>query len=444
MAGRLTPRHLRPHLEECLDAYRVVVLHGPRQSGKSTLARLVAAERDGTYTSLDDDAARGAALVDPRGFLLDQRHPLVVDEVQLGGDRLIRAIKQIVDLDSTPGRFLLTGSTNFLTVPTISESLAGRARILRLLPLSQAELAGPATGGPERWFDDGTAGCAPPERPPGAAPVFAASDVEPRPLGGPPARRLSRRDYMELVCRGGYPESLTLPQHLRRGWFESYAETVIERDVVALGDLRRRSALPLLLEWIAAGTGREVNLQAAAARLGLDRATLASYLGWMETVFLVQRLPSWSRNPSARPVRRPKMHIIDTGLAAGLLGLDPEALTVPTSPSAGPLLETFVVGEITRQLAASEAGHRLHHYRDHQGHEIDLLVERPGGAVLAIEIKATSSPSVTQLRHVAWLRDRLDSVSPGTFRAGILAHTGDQHFDVGDRLHIRPIDSLWS
>ena len=426
------PRHLRPRIDEALDSFRVVVIHGARQCGKSTLARLVASERGGVYTSLDDDATREAALADPRGFLLDQGHPLVVDEVQLGGDRLVRAVKQIVDLDPTPGRFLLTGSTNFLTVPTISESLAGRVRILRLWPFSQAEIARFSAHPVSDWFDDLSANSTP-------APSNPAASRTPAPGNRP----LGRRDYMDLACRGGYPEVVALPHGLRRDWFESYVETVIERDVMALGDLRRRAVLPQLLEWVAANTASELNMQAASGPLAIDRVTLASYISWMETVFLTHRLPSWSRNPASRPVRRPKIHITDTGLATSLLGLDSDSLMVPTAPSAGPLLETFVVNEIARQLSASGIGLRLRHYRDHRGHEVDLIIERADGAVVAVEIKATRSPSVAQLDHSVWLRDRLDTVAPGAFRAGILLHTGHQHFKVGDRLHVRPINSIW-
>lgn len=420
---QLVARHLRPRIDEALDSFRVVVLHGARQCGKSTLARLVADQRGGTYTSLDDDAARQAALGDPRGFLLDQGHPLVVDEIQLGGDRVVRAIKQVVDADPASGRFLLTGSTNFLTVPSISESLAGRVRLLRLWPLSQAELSGTVPFPVESWFD-----------------LSGEDQGRPRLAD---KTQTSRRDYMEIVCRGGYPEAVALPRELQRDWFESYVETVIERDVVALGDLRRRSSLSTLVEWVAASTASELNVQSTASRLGIDRATLGAYLAWMETVFLVHRLPSWSRSPSARPVRRPKIHIADTGLAAGLMGLDADALTVPTAPATGPMLETFAVNEIARLVASSATRLRLHHYRDHQGHEVDLVIERADGAIVAVEIKATSSPSVDQLRHVTWLRDRLDSASPGAFRAGVLLHTGNQQFTVGDRLQIRPLDTLW-
>lgn len=407
-----------------MDNFRVVVLHGARQCGKSTLARLVASERGGRYTSLDDDVARQAAVADPRGFLLDQGHPLVVDEIQLGGDRVVRALKQVVDADPAPGRFLLTGSTNFLTVPTISESLAGRVRVMRLWPLSQAELNGSNPFGLERWFSD--------------------EGTEPSPLRPSATRHgpLVRRDYMELLCRGGYPEAVALPASLRRDWFESYVETVVERDVVALGDLRRRAVLPLLLEWIAASTAGELNVHAVSSRLGIDRATLSSYLAWMETVFLAHRVPSWSRNPSARPVRRPKVHITDTGLAAGLMGLDADALMGPTAPATGPLLETFVVNEVARSLSASADRMRAYHYRDHQGHEVDLVVERADGAVVAVEVKATSAPSVAQMQHLGWLRDRVDAAAPGAFRAGILLHTGEQRFTVGDRLKVCPVDSL--
>ena len=407
-----------PRVEEALDAFRVVVLHGARQCGKTTLAQRIAQDRGGAYVSLDNDATRLAALDDPRAFLLSQPAPLIVDEVQLGGDRLVRAVKRIVDDDLTPGRFLLTGSTDFLTVPVISESLAGRARVLRLWPFSEAELSGVQLPGMSRWFFDSPVG-APDESP-------------------------ARREYMERLCRGGYPEAVRLSPGLRDGWFESYVETVVRRDVVELGDIRRASVLADLLSWVATVTGTELNIEDASRKLGIDRSTFQSYLAWMETVFLVQTIPAWSRKLSSRIVRRPKVYMTDTGLAATLLGANSDALESPTSPAVGALVETFAVNEIARQIASEGARLRMHHFRNFNGREIDLVLERPDGAMVGVEIKATSSPSERHIGSLRWLRDQIDDVAPGAFRAGLLMHTGDQFLPVGDRLHVVPISSLWS
>ena len=403
----------------------MVVLHGARQSGKTTLARSVAAERGGTYLTLDDEQALDAALADPHTFIRSYRFPLVVDEIQIAGQRLVRAIKMAVDTDNVPGRFLVTGSTNFLTVPTISESLAGRAAFLRLWPLSRAEIAGtqPDVGdasAPDvlgRWFDGR--------------------------FGGSAVSRTSRDDYLAMICAGGYPEAIRSQGPARARWFDDYAETVVSRDIVALGDIRRAALLSRLLRLAAANTAGEVNLADWSRRLGADRATLESYLGWLRTVFLIHELPPWTRNRGARVVRRPKMHLTDSGLAAALIGVDAEALRVPTATATGRLLETFVVGEIARQAGAAGPRVTLHHYRDNARREVDLVIERADGAVVAVEVKATASPRATDLRHLAALRDHLDATEPGAFRAGILLHTAGGASTIGDRLHSAPIDVLW-
>ena len=229
----------------------------------------------------------------------------------------------------------------------------------------------------------------------------------------------------------------------RSRWFASYAETVVSRDIVALGDIRRGSLLPRLLRLAAANTAREVNTAKWSQHLGADRATVESYLNWLRTVFLVHELTSWTRNRGARVVRRAKMHLTDSGLAAALTGLDEAALRPPTAVATGPLLETFVVGEIARQVSVGDRAVTLHHYRDNAKREVDLVLERHDGAVVAVEVKATASPRAADLRHVAALRDRLDATEPGAFRAGILLHTGLGMLRFGDRLHSAPIDALW-
>ena len=410
-------RHLRPRVSEALDSFRVVVLHGARQSGKTTLAKQVAADRGGTYTTLDDEQTLLAALADPRTFLGEQRHPLVIDEIQLGGDRLVRAVKTAVDDDPARGRFLLTGSTDFLSVPTISESLAGRAAIMRLWPLSVAEMHGAPGSSLLAWFESG---------------------VEPGEVS-----QLTRSDYLRLLCRGGYPEVVELPPRARRTWFESYTETVISRDVAALADVRRAGALRALLRLAAARTAGELNVADWCRRLGIDRGTVESYLGWLRMVFLIHELPAWTRSPTPRVVRRPKLHLADTGLAAALMNVDVDALRPATATSTGSLLETFVANEIARQISTGGEPLHLHHYRDGSGHEVDLVIERSDGAVVAVEVKATASPGPDHLRQLVWLRDRLDEASPGTFRAGVLLHSGERSFRVGDRLYSSPIDVLW-
>ncbi|MXW96263.1 MAG: ATP-binding protein [Acidimicrobiaceae bacterium] len=410
-------RHIRPRVSEALDAFRTVVVHGARQSGKTTLAQEVVAERGGTYATLDDEQTRLAALEDPYTFLMEQRHPLAIDEIQLGGDQLVRAVKMAVDSDPARGRFLLTGSTDFLSVPTISESLAGRAAILRLWPLSEAEVEGASGRGFLDWFETG---------------------VE---VGG--SSSLSRSDYLAMVCRGGFPEAVGLAGAARRLWFESYVESVLSRDVAALVDVRSADSLRTLLRLAAARTATELNVADWCSQLGIDRSTLEAYLGWLRMVFLVHELPAWGRSLTARAIRRAKLLVADTGLAAVLCNLDAEALRPATATAGGALLETFAANELARQLSAGDVPIQLHHYRDRSDREIDLVMERADGAVVALEIKLTASPGPGHLKHLAWMRDRLDAASPGTFRSGVLLHTGDRSLRVGDRLYSAPLDALW-
>ena len=396
----------------------MVMLHGARQCGKTTLALMVAEDSGGAYISLDDEVHRRAVAEDPIGYLSHFGQPLVIDEIQLGGDRVVRAVKQLVDSDSTSGRFLLTGSTNFLTVPTVSESLAGRVRILRLGPLSQAELSGGRPAAVAGWL----------EGEPGPIPI------------SPP----TKADYLTLVCQGGYPEVIGADPEDRDDWFANYVETVVQRDIAALADIRKAASLPLLLQWTAALSSHQTNITDAARDLRVSAPTVVSYLEWLQTVFLIHELPAWSRSLWPKAGRRSKFHLTDSGLAASLLGADADALGSPTHPATGPLLETFTVNEIARQLTSLPTRCTLSHYRDRQSREIDLIAEATNGHVVAIEIKATTSPSPKHLDTLRWLRDKLDDTNPGAFQTGILLHTGPHAATLDDRLHIRPINTLWT
>ncbi len=266
--------------------------------------------------SLDDDNLRNNILTDPAAFLSNQTYPLVIDEAQRGGDPIITAIKRLVDEEQTPGRFLLTGSTNFLTVPTISESLTGRIQIFQLCPLSEAELAGSRSSEITSWFEDG--------------PALS------------PATEIERTDYFTQACRGGYPEVINLTPSQRQSWFASYIETVVQRDIAALADIRKTASLPRLMHWAAAHTSGQINQSEAANDLKVSRQVINAYLEWLRTVFLLYELPAWSRNLSSRTTRQPKFHITDSGLAASPLGVDADALASPTAPASGPLLEPLL------------------------------------------------------------------------------------------------------
>lgn len=411
-------RHLRPRVEQALERSRVVMLHGARQCGKTTLAQMLAEARGGTYFSLDDEIHRQALLDDPLSYLSRNERPLVIDEIQLGGDRVVRSVKQLVDADPTPGRFLLTGSTNFLTVPNVSESLAGRIQLFSLWPFSEAELTATRADVIDRWFQGD----------PGPA----------------PSDNLVKADYLERICRGGYPEVVNSSPDERRDWLQSYVETVVQRDIAQLADIRKAASIPLLLRWAAALTSNQINVTTAARDLDISQPTAVSYLDWLKTVFLLHEIPAWSRNLWPKAGRRPKFHLVDTGLAASLLGLGPDALAAPTSSATGPLLETFVVNEITRQLGTAPRGRKLWHYRDSLNREVDLVIEGDNGKIVAVEIKATSSPALNHVNNLRWLRDKLDAVSPGSFVAGVLLHTGTHSVTLDDRLHLRPVNTLWS
>ncbi|MEZ0365165.1 ATP-binding protein [Mycobacterium sp. pUA109] len=413
------PRRALDVVEQSLAAFRVVVLHGARQTGKTTLARHFAERHNAAYVTLDRTDIADAMASDPVTYLSTSGTPLVIDEVQRVGEPLILAVKSAVDVNNRPGQYLLTGSTNFLTVPMIAETLAGRTDIVTLWPLSQGEL----TGGDDDFVDR----------------AFADAESLLTHQGPTPARSA----YFDALCLGGYPAAQGLGVRGRRRWFARYVQTVLQREIAVAADIRRADALMEMVRYFAATTAQELVLNTVAQRLGIDRSTVNTYEPWLETVFLVHRLPAWSRNLTAKVVKRPKLYIADTGIAANLLAKDASALQRVNDPASGALFETFVVNEIAKQCTWCETPVRMFHFRDSDGAEVDLVLEADDGRILAIEFKASTTPRSDDFRWLTLLRDRLDKVG-GQFIAGFVLHTGTARLRFGDRMIALPAADVWT
>ncbi|MEQ8768657.1 MAG: ATP-binding protein [Planctomycetota bacterium] len=422
----LVPRHAAEQVQQSLQEAPVVVVNGPRQAGKTTLVRdQVLPLVGGSFVTLDDEVQLQACLADPVTFI-DRESPVVIDEFQRAGDSLLRTIKADVDRKRTPGRFLLTGSTRFLTLSRISESLAGRVHIVDLWPFSQGEAK---RLGPESDT---------------LLPALFDSPSVIRRLGRRPMP--TRREILDRICRGGYPEAQYLDPAARRRFFANYLRTVTLRDVPEISRIRHLDELPRILRLLAAATAQEINDADLAARLNIDRRTLrANYLPLLHTVYLAHEVPAWSRNLVSRVSKRSKSYLADTGIAAHLLGVDAERIAQPTAVATGPLMETFTVNELVRQVArfGAELGVSLFHYRAHTGSEIDLVIEGDDGRTVGIEIKAAASVRAEDFRHLVGLRDRLDGLRDARFVRGVLFYAGSQALGFGDRLEALPVASLW-
>ena len=414
-------RRIEGEIRDALGSARIVVVTGARQVGKTWAVRRVVGP-SGAVRYLDNENTRTAALTDPHGFVRSGAgSTMAIDEVQLGTDALIRAIKAEADTRDARGQFLLNGSANFLTVPHITESLAGRAVFLTMLPLSQGEIAATGDGLLERSFA-------------GSANLFD--------LGDSPLRA---DDYLELICRGGFPEPVrTTSRRARRRWFSGYVSSVATKEITRLEDVRDADLIPRLLRLVAARSGSEFVTATVARAADCDRRTVDRYVSLMEMTGLIHRLGAWSANLTARESRREKLLICDSGLAAHLLRKDPDSLAELTDPARGPLVELFALNELRKQALLSERLPDLFHYRDHRGDvEVDLVAEA-GGDIVAWEIKASSSVSGTDARGLRRMRDRIDETGPGTFRNGIVLYAGTRAFSLGDRLTALPLSTLWT
>lgn len=407
------PRHLVPRCERALADTPALVLVGARQTGKSTLAHeLVGRGWSATYVTLDAVAARSAAQTDPEGFLAGFEGSVVIDEVQRA-PALFPAIKREIDADRRPGKYLLTGSANVLLLPAISESLAGRSEVVTLWPLSQGELA----LRPEQFVDL----------------VFGAKL---RVAGEP---RGPRRALLRQALRGGFPEALVRADAGRRGaWFDAYVDTVLQRDVRELARIEGLTQLPRLLALLAGRAMSVLNTAELSRVLAFPMKTLGRYLTLLERLFLVVRVPAWAGGATRRLLRHPKIALCDTGLLAHLAGVTMDTLERDATLS-GPLLENLVVMELLKQSGFSASRPSVFHFRSHDGHEVDAVLERRDGTLVGIEVKASATVTAGDFKGLKVLA----AEAGARFRRGLVLHTGSDAVAFDKNLHALPLSALW-
>jgi uncharacterized protein len=405
------PRHASSAVAEALADTRVVLVNGARQAGKSTLVRALAGQQAAEWRDLDLPQDRQSALEDPVGFV-SFGGLTVIDEIQRVPELLL-AIKANVDSDPRPGRFLLTGSSRLLGLRDLPDTLPGRMETIELWPFSQGEI----DSTPDAFIDT----------------AFRL---------GPDLRHesdITRAGYADRIVRGGLPDAVARTDLRRRGRFhDSYVQNLIDRDVRQLSEIERTPQLTALIRLLATRSGHIVPPGSLESDLQISRPTVARYMRLLEEVFLIRRIPGWSRNLGTRITSAPKLIFTDSGIAARLLALDAHALRRPGALF-GPLLEGFVISELARQLTWSHELADLYHYRDHNKVEVDAVLENRQRRVIGIEIKAASTVRSEDFNGLRRLAERLGD----DFLLGLVLYTGTTTLPFGPKLRAAPVSALW-
>jgi uncharacterized protein len=413
MTTPLFARRVRPIVVEALRDARVVLISGARQVGKTTLSMEIAASDHPMRTlTLDDEPTREAALGDPAGFLVGLDGRVLIDEIQRAPGLLLE-IKKAVDRDTTPGRFLLTGSANVLSSKRVIDALTGRIDRVRMWPLAQTEIL----GGELNLVDELLAGRVP--------------QIDGAPVG--------RRAFSSVIAEGGYPEArLRPPGRSRERWFEDYIETALERDLREIADARRIDEMGRLLRLLASQSANLLSYRAIGQRLQMHHDTVQAYVTLLEQMFLLQRLPAWRPGLGARESSRPKVYVCDPGMLAHLLGADVERIERDDQVT-GKACETLVAAELLKHSSWANTTIRAYHYQ-REREDIDFVLENRAGDLAAIEVKAKATLHAKDWKWLAALRDARGD----RFKSGIVIYSGEQTIPLGDRLWAVPYAGLWA
>lgn len=405
------PRFLATRVRAALADTPAVLIHGPRQCGKTTLARSVGESRGYRYLTFDTDAIVEAARRDPAGFVDALPPKSILDEVQRVPE-IFTSLKAAIDRRRTAGRYILTGSANILFVPRLADSLAGRMGMLRLHPLAQAEIRNKRPRFIDTLFRRG----------------FRTGIAES--LGA---------ELLARITAGGYPAALERQAGARRrAWYREYIETQIQRDVRDLSRLRSLDTLPKLLAVAASHTARLINVAELSAPFELTRQTIHEHVTVLERIFLVERLPPWHANRLSRLVKRPKLHVTDTGVGCALLGVDAAGLAADRD-LLGQMLETFVLQELRRESSWLPDPPTFFHYRDRDDFEVDVVLQRRNQTLAGVEVKAAATVTEADFRGLRKLRDSAGK----RFVAGVVLYDGSATIKFATDLFAVPLRRLW-
>jgi predicted AAA+ superfamily ATPase len=403
-------RFVERRAEEALSDTPVVLIVGPRRSGKTTLVRKLA-EAGRTYITLDDPTTLDAAQSDPVGFIrgLDRA---IIDEVQRAPD-LMLAIKKTVDEDYRPGRFLLTGSANVLTLARVADSLAGRMETLQMLPLAHAEVEGVTPSFLERLFKGK--------------------------LQGHQAG-ITGDHLVKLALLGGFPEAISRESERRRqDWARSYLTSVLTRDLRDIAEIEKLTELPKFVRLVAEHSGQLVNYSQFGSSINVSHKTSQRYVALLEQVFLVATLQPWYTNMLKRIAKTPKLHFLDSGLLATARGLSFGRVKANRSEF-GALLESFVFSEVLKLMTGSDMRLTPYHFRDQQMHEVDIVLERDDGLIVGIEVKAAATVKSSDFAGLRTLAETCKE----RFAYGVVLYDSADVVPFGERLSAAPLSCLWS
>ena len=404
------PRDAEAFIDALLEEEPAILVEGPRGSGKSTILHRIAARRDAVILDLDDEQTLAVIAEDATTPLLSPGL-VAIDEFQKA-PVVLSVVKRVVDREGGAGRFLLAGSISSALLPSGTETLTGRSHRLWLPPLSVGEILQV----PDRWLRT----------------ILTTREV-------PIVRTEVRRpDVFDLVAAGGYPGALLRDSgQPRRRWFGAYLSSVADRDLPGFLDVRRPGAIGRLYRLVAERTGSPVVLSEFGSALGLHPSTVRTYADLLVRLYLLYELPGWTIGVSAKTGKRSKLHVTDTGLAAAALGMDAHRLS--QSPLGGSFLESFVFAELWKQAAAIDEPIMFSHFRDRSGIEVDVIIERADGSVIAVEVKSATTVKRADAKGLRFLRDRLGD----RFVAGVVFYAGPITGELEDRIWLTPISALW-